>query len=158
LQRDDGSDGPGIDDGFGLIGADLLRIELAAKGQDLVGRIGQLESCSDFIHDSASFLGSGYMPQRSFAGVRSHDNDARLLRELDLGVQQTDDPVLDHANDSHGTSPRAKVRLERARPITGSGVRNRQQWLGGQLLIQGLAAFTPRVRLWCGHRNSLSRR
>jgi hypothetical protein len=81
-----------------------------------------------------------------------------LFREFHLSVQETDDPVLDHADDSHGTPTRAKVLLERARSIAGLGIWNRQQRLRGQLLIQGLAALTPSVRLWYRHGNTQIRR
>jgi hypothetical protein len=81
-----------------------------------------------------------------------------LLRELHLIIQQTDDPVLDYADDSHGPPTGAKVLLERARSIARRGIRNSQHRLGSQLLIQGLAALTPSVRLWYPHRNSSSRR
>ena len=57
-------------------------------------------------------------------GLRSNNNDVRLLRKLHCGVQQTNDAVLDDPDDGHGTARRAKVGLKRTCDVAGRWVRN----------------------------------
>jgi hypothetical protein len=71
-----------------------------------------------------------------------------VLRELHRRVQQTDHAVLHDTDDSHRSPTRAQVGFERAWNIAGRGFRNGQERLSSQLLVQGLTALTPGIRLW----------
>jgi hypothetical protein len=84
-------------------------------------------------------------------GVGSHHDNARPFGQCHPRVQQADNAILDHSYDRHGTTARAKVRLQRARHIVGRAIGDGSQRLGGQLFIKGLAALTSGVGLRCWH-------
>jgi hypothetical protein len=59
-------------------------------------------------------------------------------------VEQAHQPVLHHPDNGHGATV-AKMRLQGARRLARKDVREGQVRLGGELLVQGLAALAPQV-------------
>jgi hypothetical protein len=92
-------------------------------------------------------------------GLGCHDDHSRLLGQPHSRVEQAHHPVLHHPDNGQGATV-AKMRLQGARLLARRDVREGQVRLGGELLVQGLAALAPQVGLGDRHggRLSVSRR
>ena len=72
-------------------------------------------------------------------GLGCHDDHSRLLGQPHSRVEQAHEPVLHHPDNGHGATV-AKMRLQGTRLLPRKHVREGQVRLGGELLVQGLAA------------------
>ncbi len=98
---------------------------------------------------SASTDGASWRRTLSSArsgGLGCHDDHTRLLGQPHSRVEQAHQPVLHHPDDGHGMAM-AKMPLKGARLLAGRDGGVGQVRLGGELLVQGLAALAPQVGL-----------